>query len=1418
MVNINTNYGALMAAKGMTLVQRNVEAASLRLSSGLRVNSASDDAAGLAVSNKMVAQIRGMEVAFKNTSDGISLLQAASAGMQTSLDISQKLRELALQSHNGVYVDDDRQNLQVVADTLLGELNRVATQTKFNGINLLDGSFNKDMRVGNTNPEIVNVTIDGMGINKHVEGESYASGHSTQILSPIEYAYGTSEFGTPSTAFANGETNPVYLASATASGISAFDLPSSSQAALLSSAPSYLPEDYAVGVSEFNIPAQSNGVGTSNPFVNAFSNAEVRSNSISSSSNFTEVGFQNGDFTDGSANQNGDVVSIPGWDIFLRQPELDGDAYQIGGFQVPLDNNVPFRGNERQSNALINNLSSTNINNLVRNGALYLEQGGYNHDSFAVTRGPYVISQDAVALEVGDSVSFEWFGLSGGDAYDVYGYLLNEDDGSTVELLNQTGTRTGSSTLQLGMGVDGWIPASTNINIAGNYKFVFIAGSFDLSGGRWLGNGLAIRNVDVTQANPPSVNEFRARVTVQAVESNEVRINKNLLVSAGTSEANDPGGNYSILPNGSDFNLFTIDATTGDIVSNQPLSFDSQENYKFEIQYTGPGGVEHIEEVNIKLTPHDEAFSIVTANESNNVQIETTALENLQNFIDFETNRGTNQGLTYALSSYTDRDMNPANDGDPNDFLQFSVDQNSGIISSNGPLDFSTQSEFKFNLTATAADGRTYVDHITLNLEDTFDSQANLSVEETDTIKIQLSELTASSDFQTRYPGGNFSIPATGLDNNLFNIVGNEIIANQNFRIPNKNSYQFDLLYSDGVAQHTERVTVNLTRFLQSDSSVTADESERIGISIDDLTHITTFASDDNYAGSFRLERYDNADGNPANDGDPDDFSQFYIANDTREIYSQTPLDYTVEDVFHFNIVYTASDGTEFTDRIILTLEDTLFASATLEVEEADQIVINISDLHASNTYSTLNPGGVFSIIDPSNLFQVQGNQIIANNEFRLDGQSQYNIQLLYTHGGILHTENIQIDLTRFMQAQGTFTAQEAENIFINNNDFTHLHNYASDNPGGRFELTGTDAAFFGVSNSGTVYSLNEIDFDDQQTFNLTLNYTDGIKTFSSAVVLGIEDTLGGQATLLCEEAQSVIVNGNLLTSLTSYAAKDNNRGSFKILEQGDYDKFSIASDGTLTSIGELRMSEKPVLDVYIEYSSDTIDSYVEHVEITLTPTSYDHSRSEYSATESGSVVIIPQINQFLQSYAEADNFAGRFEISQSPYTTEPDYNFFDIDSGGRITSKGRLDFEEGQTEFEVTVFYHHSSGTKKYTDFRRLEITNDTRDDNNLALEGIDISTRKGAAEAANLLNEVIIRISSAQAKLGAIENRFTHNLDNLSMTILKSEQANGRILDADYAIESARLARSQILDQAATNMLVGANQAKQNLLMLLQ
>ena len=140
------------------------------------------------------------------------------------------------------------------------------------------------------------------------------------------------------------------------------------------------------------------------------------------------------------------------------------------------------------------------------------------------------------------------------------------------------------------------------------------------------------------------------------------------------------------------------------------------------------------------------------------------------------------------MRAYSDNDSNPTNNGDADDFQQFSIDQNTGVITSNGPLDFTDENQFHFDVTARAADGRTFVNHVILNLEDTFDSTATLTVEESDQIRINLSEFTASNDFVSRYSGGTFSIAATGLDNNLFSIVGNEIVANGNFRLANKSS------------------------------------------------------------------------------------------------------------------------------------------------------------------------------------------------------------------------------------------------------------------------------------------------------------------------------------------------------------------------------------------------------------------------------------------------------------------------------------------------------------------------------------------------------------------------------------------------------------------------------------------------------
>jgi len=112
----------------------------------------------------------------------------------------------------------------------------------------------------------------------------------------------------------------------------------------------------------------------------------------------------------------------------------------------------------------------------------------------------------------------------------------------------------------------------------------------------------------------------------------------------------------------------------------------------------------------------------------------------------------------------------------------------------------------------------------------------------------------------------------------------------------------------------------------------------------------------------------------------------------------------------------------------------------------------------------------------------------------------------------------------------------------------------------------------------------------------------------------------------------------------------------------------------------------------------------------------------------------------------------------------------------------------------------------------------NDVRDDDNLALDKIDISTRQGAADAIVKLDEALFKLAKTQSKLGAVENRFAHNLDQLSMNLLIAQKAKGRIIDADIARESVQLALLGVLNQAMGNVLATSNQSKRAVLDLIE
>ncbi len=160
---INTNVAALNSQRQLVKSGEDMAQAMERLSSGKRINTAADDAAGLAISNRMTSQVRGLNQAIRNANDGISLIQTAEGALDESTNILQRMRELAIQSANGIYADKDRATLDAEVQQLLLELDRIAESTSFNGQKLLDGTLgNVDLQIGAEANQTIGFSIQAM--------------------------------------------------------------------------------------------------------------------------------------------------------------------------------------------------------------------------------------------------------------------------------------------------------------------------------------------------------------------------------------------------------------------------------------------------------------------------------------------------------------------------------------------------------------------------------------------------------------------------------------------------------------------------------------------------------------------------------------------------------------------------------------------------------------------------------------------------------------------------------------------------------------------------------------------------------------------------------------------------------------------------------------------------------------------------------------------------------------------------------------------------------------------------------------------------------------------------------------------------------------------------------------------------------
>ena len=190
-VYVNTNVSSLNGRRYLNNVQNQLTTTYQRLSSGMRINSAKDDAAGLQISSRLTTQINGLNQGNRNASDGIALAQTVEGGMDEITGMLQKVRTLAVQASNGTNTAEDRKALQTEANSLMAEISRIAQQTKFGGQKVLDGAGADSIYVADkTNAKMGVMTLQ-VGANS---GDTITfNAHSMKVVDMIATAYGNNK-------------------------------------------------------------------------------------------------------------------------------------------------------------------------------------------------------------------------------------------------------------------------------------------------------------------------------------------------------------------------------------------------------------------------------------------------------------------------------------------------------------------------------------------------------------------------------------------------------------------------------------------------------------------------------------------------------------------------------------------------------------------------------------------------------------------------------------------------------------------------------------------------------------------------------------------------------------------------------------------------------------------------------------------------------------------------------------------------------------------------------------------------------------------------------------------------------------------------------------------------------------------------
>ena len=434
---LGTNINSLFARRELAGVQSGLADSVERLSSGVRINRAKDDASGLGISEVLRSQVTAINQGIRNANDAVSIVQAAESSLTEASSILIRMKELATQARNATLSKTQRQFISDELSKLRKEINAISERTTFNDLSLLKNALR-------TEP----IQVQAGGANALQNGAVLANGLRVADLKLDGANAGSYRLTT-------GVVEEIMT-----------------------------PVSYVTAKSD---PTEGR---ISNPPPPQFTNNDFED--ISALTTTTQASV----VAPGSLSVNAQVTSITGWTVYHHQVKLG--ITPIGGWTSPNAPDTPTAGSLPQNGDDNTPASATYTSAFTVASAVLGKSAELNSNVSTlvggdVVHGPYMISNSTVDLQAGDSVSFKWQAQGGSDNYDIYAYLLNVDNGNTIELVRSSGTTAAFST----------VTKPITAGQDGNYKFVFVSGTHDLSGGRAAGARLYVDDVNITFSARP---------------------------------------------------------------------------------------------------------------------------------------------------------------------------------------------------------------------------------------------------------------------------------------------------------------------------------------------------------------------------------------------------------------------------------------------------------------------------------------------------------------------------------------------------------------------------------------------------------------------------------------------------------------------------------------------------------------------------------------------------------------------------------------------------------------------------------------------------------------------------------------------------------------------------------------------------